>query len=432
MMGSRSTTAWMVGALLYAGVSQAQGTAPATPPKLPPGVSAALWKLSVPPGAEPTPEKVALGEKLFLDPRLSADNTVSCSTCHEPARGFVDGKALSTGIKGQQVTRNSPTVLNALFNASQFWDGRAGTLEDQAKLPILNPREMGMPTPEAVVAKVQAIPEYATAFKSVFGRDVNYGDLAAAIAAFERTQFSGNARFDAFIHGDAKALNASEKRGWALFNGKARCNSCHAANIVSPLFSDQKFHNIGIAAHKQDFIQLARKAVDVVRLGDEKQIDELALQTEFSELGRFLVTKKENDIGTFKTPTLRNVGITGPYMHDGSLTTLWDVIDHYNKGGIPNPYLDGGMQRLGLTEPEIDDLVAFLFTLSDARYEKFNGQELARQQKRKGTRPERDTAVALGKKGNLGDIAPNPDLTVKNPAAVGVYGAETSAPGAAK
>ncbi|SEU34365.1 cytochrome-c peroxidase [Stigmatella erecta] len=432
MMGSRSTTAWMVGALLCAGTVHAQGTAQATPPKLPPGVSPALWKLSVPPGAEPTPEKVALGEKLFLDPRLSADNTVSCSTCHEPAMGFVDGKALSTGIKGQQVTRNSPTVLNAMFNASQFWDGRAGTLEDQAKLPILNPREMGMPSPEAVVAKVQAIPEYATAFKTVFGREVNYDDLASAIAAFERTQFSGSARFDAFIHGDAKALNASEKRGWALFNGKARCNSCHAANIVSPLFSDQKFHNIGIAAHKQDFVQLARKAVDVVRLGDEKQIDELALQTEFSELGRFLVTKKENDIGTFKTPTLRNVGITGPYMHDGSLTTLWDVMDHYNKGGVANPYLDGGMQRLGLTEPEIDDLVAFLFTLTDTRYTKFNGQELARQQKRKSTRPERDTAVALGKKGNLGDLAPNPDLAVKNPAAVGVYGAETSVPGAAK
>lgn len=431
-MGSRATTAWMVGVLLYAGAVQAQGSAPATPPKLPPGVSAALWKLSVPPGAEPTPEKVSLGEKLFLDPRLSADNTVSCSTCHEPAQGFVDGKALSTGIKGQQVTRNSPTVLNALFNASQFWDGRAGTLEDQAKLPILNPREMGMPSPEAVVAKVQAIPEYATAFKAVFGRDVNYDDLAAAIAAFERTQFSGNARFDAFITGDSKALNASEKRGWALFNGKARCNSCHAANIVSPLFSDQKFHNIGIAAHKQDFVQLARKAVGVVRLGDEKQIDELALQTEFSELGRFLVTKQENDIGTFKTPTLRNVGITGPYMHDGSLTTLWDVMDHYNKGGVPNPYLDGGMQRLGLTEPEIDDLVAFLFSLTDARYAKLNGQELARQQKRKGTRPERDTAVALGKKGNLGDLAPNPDLAVKNPAAVGVYGAETLVPGAAK
>ncbi|MDY7227827.1 cytochrome-c peroxidase [Hyalangium rubrum] len=433
-MRLRSPVAWTVAVLVYAGAGYAAEPprAAAPPPKLPLGVSPTLWKLSVPAGAEPTPEKVALGEKLFNEKRLSADDTVSCATCHEPTKGFVDGKALSTGIKNQQVTRNSPTVLNAMFNATQFWDGRAGTLEDQAKLPILNPREMGMPSPEAVVTKVRAIPEYSAEFKKVFGREVNYDDLAAAIAAFERTQFSGSARFDKFIHGDDKALNASEKRGWALFNGKARCNSCHAANIVSPLFSDQKFHNIGIAAHKQDFVQLAREALTVVRTGDEKQIDELALETKFSELGRFLVTKKENDVGAFKTPTLRNVGITGPYMHDGSLVTLWDVMDHYNKGGVPNPYLDGGMQRLGLTEPEIDDVVAFLFALTDERYEKFNRQELARQTARKGKRPERDTEVALGKKGNLGDLAPNPDLAVKNPAELGAYGSETSIKSTAK
>jgi cytochrome c peroxidase len=313
-----------------------------------------------------------------------------------------------------------------MFNASQFWDGRAGTLEDQAMLPILNPREMGMPNAEAVVAKVKAIPEYAAEFRKVFNRDVNYDDLAAAIGAFERTLYSGNARFDRFIHGDTQAFTDSERRGWALFNGKGRCNSCHAGNVVNPLFSDQKFHNIGIAAHKQDFVKLAREALKVVRTGDEKQIDELALETNFSELGRFLVTKQENDVGAFKTPTLRNIGITGPYMHDGSLTTLWDVMDHYNKGGVPNPYLDGGMQRLGLTEPEIDDLVAFLFTLTDTRFEKLNTKSLAAQRGRKNQRPERDTAVAMGKKGNLGDLAPNPDLNVKNPADIGVYGTELS------
>jgi cytochrome c peroxidase len=433
-MGLRSPVAWTLAVLVFAGAAHAAEppSASAPPPKLPLGVSPSLWKLSVPAGLEPTPEKVALGEKLFNDKRLSADDSVSCATCHDPAKGFVDGKPLSTGIKGQQVTRNSPTVLNALFHATQFWDGRAGTLEDQAKLPILNPREMGMPSPEAVVAKVRAIPEYSAEFKKVYGRDVTYDDMANAIASFERMQFSGNARFDKFIHGDAKALTASEKRGWALFNGKARCNACHAANIVSPLFSDQKFHNIGIAAHKQDFVQLAREGVKLVRTGDEKQIDELALETKFSELGRFLVTKQENDIGAFKTPTLRNVGITGPYMHDGSLASLWDVMDHYNKGGVPNPFLDGGMQRLGLTEPEIDDVVAFLFALTDERYEKFNGQELARQTKLKGKRPERDTAVAMGKKGNLGDLAPNPDLEAKNPADLGAYGSETSIKSATK
>lgn len=394
----------------------------ASPPKLPIGVSAALYDISVPPDRKPTPERVALGEKLFNDKRLSADDSVSCATCHDPKRAFTDGRATSVGIKNQVGQRNSPTVLNALFAATQFWDGRAGTLEEQAMLPILNPIEMGMPSSEAVVAKVKGIPEYRTEFQKVFGREPNYDDLAAAIAAFERMQFSGNARFDRFLAGNAKAINASEKRGWALFNGKARCNTCHAGNAVSPLFSDQKFHNIGIAAHKQDFSKLAAEALKIVRTGDEKQIDELALETKFSELGRFLVTKNENDIGGFKTPTLRNVGVTGPYMHDGSLTTLWDVIDHYNKGGIANPFLDGGMQRLGLTEPEIDDLVAFMFALTADDFSTLEKQELTRQRARKNNRPERDTAAALGKKGNLGDLAPNPNLDIKNPAELGLYG----------
>ncbi|MCY1074386.1 cytochrome-c peroxidase [Archangium lansingense] len=420
---------WMIAALLFAGAASAEEPPKgAPPPKLPPGVSAILYKVSVPPGSEPTPEKVALGEKLFLDKRLSLDNSVSCSTCHDPEKGFVDGKTVSEGVEKRKGMRNSPTVLNAMFNATQFWDGRSATLEEQAKLPILNPVEMAMPSPEAVVARLRGIPEYATEFQRVFGREVNYDDLASAIAAFERTQFSGNAPFDRFLlQGDGKALDASAKRGWALFNGKARCNQCHAANATSPLFSDQKFHNIGIAAHKQDFVKLAQQGLRVVRTGDEKQIDELAIQTEFSELGRFLVTKHENDVGSFKTPTLRNTGITGPYMHDGSLVTLWDVMDHYNKGGIANPFLDGGMQRLGLTEQEIDDVVAFLFTLTDERFAKLNAKEQARQRARKNVRPERDTALAMGKKGNLGDIGFSPNVQVKNPAEVGAYGGETEA-----
>ncbi|HXW72521.1 MAG TPA: cytochrome c peroxidase [Methylocella sp.] len=400
--------------------------APETPtplkPALPIGISAQIYALAVTPGHEPTAQLVALGEKLFNDKRLSADDSLACATCHDPAKGFTDHRGnspTSAGIRDQHGARNAPTVLNAMFQTSQFWDGRAPTLEEQAKLPVLNPVEMGQKSPEDVVTKVVRIPEYAESFKGLFGHDVTYDDIASAIAAFERTQYSANSPFDRFFAGDTAAIGDSAKRGWALFQGKARCTSCHAFNSVSPLFSDQKFHNIGIAAHKQDFPQLARKALAIVRTGDLKQIDELALQTSYSELGRFLVTKNPADVGAFKSETLRNIGVTAPYMHDGSLATLWDVMDHYNKGGVPNPFLDGGMQRLALSESEIDDLVAFLFTLTDDRFADFNKAELERQTALKGNRPQRETDVAEGKKGDLGDIGTNPDL--RNPASMGTF-----------
>ncbi|MGC2223609.1 MAG: cytochrome c peroxidase [Methylocella sp.] len=390
-------------------------------PALPFGISPQLYALAVPPGHEPTAQLATLGEKLFKDKRLSVDDSVACETCHDPTKGFTDhrGGATSAGVQDRHGQRNAPTVLNAMFQASQFWDGRAPALEDQAKLPILNPVEMGQKSPSDVVAKVAKIQEYSDAFKSILGHDVNYDDIAAAIAAFERTQYSANSPFDRFLAGDPQAVSEAAQRGWALFQGKGRCSSCHAFNAVSPLFSDQKFHNIGIAAHKQDFAGLASKALAILRTGDTKQIDELALQTNYSELGRFLVTKNPADIGAFKSETLRNIGITGPYMHDGSLATLWDVMDHYNKGGVPNPFLDGGMQRLALTEAEIDDLVAFLFTLTDDRFADFNKAELGRQTSLKTNRPQRETDIAEGKKGDLGDIGTNPDL--RNPASIGAY-----------
>jgi len=391
-------------------------------PALPLGISPQLYALSVAPDREPTAPLAALGEKLFNDKRLSADDSIACATCHDPAKGFSDHRgnsATSAGVQDQHGQRNAPTVLNAMFQASQFWDGRAPKLEDQAKLPILNPVEMGQKTPEDVVAKVAKIPEYADAFKSLFQRDPTYDDIAAAIAAFERTQYSGNAPFDHFIAGDKQAISDQAQRGFALFQGKGRCTACHAANGVASLFSDQKFHNIGIAAHKQNFAELARKAFAILKTGDMKQIDELALQTSYSELGRFLVTKNSADIGAFKSETLRNIGITAPYMHDGSLATLWDVMDHYNKGGVPNPFLDGGMQRLALSEAEIDDLVAFLFTLTDDRFADFNKAELDRQTALKINRPQRETEIAEGRKGDLGDIGTNPDL--RNPASIGAY-----------
>ncbi len=389
--------------------------------KLPLGITPELYGISVPAAKVPTLEKAALGKKLFNDTRLSADNTVSCATCHDPAKGFADGKTTSIGIKGQKTTRNSPTVLNALFNPVQFWDGRAVSLEAQAKLPITNAIEMGMKNGDQVVAKLKAIPEYVAEFKSVFGRELTFDDLASAIAAFERTLISGNSPFDRFIGGDAKAMDDAANRGWSLFNGKGRCNTCHAGNAVTPLFTDQKFHNIGVAARKQNFLDLAKDALRVVRSGDKQQIDELAIQSQYSELGRFLVTKYENHIGGFKTPSLRNTVLTAPYMHDGSLATLWDVMDHYNKGGEPNPYLDGGMQRLALTESEIDELVAFMAALTDDRFANTAKAQLAKQRAKKNVRPQRDVAAAFGKKGNLGDAAPNPDLSQKNPADIGVF-----------
>ena len=417
MLRARTRTA--LGAAATLAFASAGTTAP-LPKTLPRGVSPVLYEIAVPPGAEPTPEKVALGDKLFNEKRVSVNDRVACATCHDPAKGFVDHKPLAEGVAApeQRTQRNSPTVLNAMFNATQFWDGRAPTLEEQAKLPILNPIEMGQKSPDDVMNKLRAIPEYRNAFQQVFGHDATYDDLAAAIAAFERTQYAGDSPFDRFVAGDDKAIDPSAKRGWGLFNGKGRCSDCHAFSTVNPLFSDQRFHNIGIAAHKTDFIDLARKATAIVRGGDLKQIDELAIQTNLSELGRFLVTKNSNDIGAFKTPGLRNIAVTAPYMHDGSLATLWDVMDHYNKGGVPNPNLDGGMQRLGLTEPEIDDMVSFLASLTSATLAPFGKQEMARQQARKNVRPERDTAAAMGKKGDLGDLAPDPDPA--KPAAFGV------------
>jgi cytochrome c peroxidase len=395
-------------------------TAADKPPALPPGVSPQLYAIAVP--TPPTQAQIQLGETLFNDKRISSDGTVACATCHDPAKGFTDHRAdnaTSAGVGGQHGQRNSPTVLNAMFHASEFWDGRAATLEEQSKLPILNPVEMGQKSGADVVVKLKTIPEYVQAFKTVFGRDITYDDLGVAIAAFERTQYSGNAPFDRFLAGNAAAIDDSAKRGWALFNGKARCTGCHTFNATSPIFSDQKFHNIGVAARKQNFPELAHKALAVVQTGDTKQIDELAIKSDFSELGRFLVTKNQSDIGAFKTETLRNIGITGPYMHDGSMATLWDVVDHYNKGGILNPYLDGGMQRLGLTEPEIDDLVAFLFTLTDDRFADFNKAEMARQAAGKSTRPQRDLDIVQGGKMGFGDPGATPDL--RNPATIGAY-----------
>jgi cytochrome c peroxidase len=326
-----------------------------------------------------TDAKVRLGDMIFDEKRVSADGSVACNTCHSPRNGFTTHTAASRGVGDQIGKRNAPSILNAMFYKSMFWDGRAATLEEQATLPILNPVEMGQKDPKDVVAKLAAIPEFVEAFQKVFGRPPNWEDLGKALAAFERTRLSTEAPFDRFLHGDEKALNASQRRGWALFTGKARCGSCHTYDPALPLFGDNRFHNTGVAAGKQDFNLLAKSATASAAVGNKEEIDKLALETDYSGLGRFLVTQKREDIGGFKTPFLRDVLLTGPYMHDGSLETLWDVIEFFNKGGERNPYLDSEMKPLGLTADEVDDLANFLGALTSDRFAELRTAELDRQ-----------------------------------------------------
>ncbi len=367
------------------------------------GLPVEATRAAIPPDNPQTPEKISLGQKLFFDPRLSVDGTVSCSTCHDPAFAFTERKPTSVGIKGRVGQRNAPTVLNALYNKVQFWDGRVKTLEEQAALPIVNSVEMGRPNLDAAVAQIAAVGECRQAFHAVFGRSPNGPDLLRAIASYERTQLSFDSPFDHFIAGDKNAIDDSAKRGWELFNTQARCNKCHALTDTQrdvTVFTDNDFHNIGIGIIRHNVVALAHQAEQLIKSGDTVAIDRAAIQTDMSALGRFLITKKEKDIASFKTPDIRNVLVTGPYFHDGSQETLWDVIDHYNKGdGLQNPYLDEDIQPLALTESEIDDLVAFMASLTSAIYKEQGATELARQRVLSRTnRPQRDTARAFGPK----------------------------------
>lgn len=282
-----------------------------------------------------TVDKVALGYLLYFDKRLSNDDTVSCATCHNPATGWTDRSPVSTGIKGQQGTRSAPTVVNAAYMFSQFWDGRAASLEEQALGPIINPVEMGQPDHSFMVNKLEKIHGYEPQFQKVFGEGVTKENVSKAIAAFERTILAANSRYDRYSQGDKSALNASEVRGMDLFFGKANCSRCHAG----PNFSDSQFHNlgVGIAAPKPD-------------------------------LGRYEQTKVERDKGAFKTPTVRDITKTAPYMHDGSEKTLKEVVEFYDRGGNKNPQLDPLIVPLNLTAQEQADLIAYMKALDSDPY----------------------------------------------------------------
>ena len=351
----RARGLWL--ALLVAATAASVAQTGEAPLKLPLGLPVDLWMRLVPPVNPVTAEKIELGRRLYYDKRLSADGTIACATCHDPEKGFADGRKVAEGIGGKPGTRNSPTVLNAVFNELQFWDGRAASLEEQAKGPLVNPIEMGMKDHDAVVAVVQRDATYATDFSKVFGRAANIDDIVAAIATFERTVVSGDSAFDRFSAGDPTALSPSAKRGFDLWNGKARCGTCHSIGPLNPNFTDNKFHNIGVAKGL-NLRALSSKAAPPGTTSTSLS------DAEVSELGRFVVDRRSTSIGAFRTPGLRDVALTAPYMHDGSKGTLMEVVAFYQTGGELNPYLDAEMKPVELTGRDMSDLVAFMESLT--------------------------------------------------------------------
>ena len=279
-----------------------------------------------------TKEKIELGRAIFFDKRMSKDNTIACASCHMAKKGFADGMPVSTGIKGQKGGRSAPVSFNRVYSKAQFWDGRAATLEDQSIGPFANPIEHGFANHDEMVAKMKKMPGYRKLFQEVFGGEITIQDVGRAVASFQRTVLSGNSAVDKYdIGGDQNALSDSAKRGLELFRGKARCTRCHSGFN----FTDEKFHNLGIG-------------------WDDNKVD----------LGRYMETKNQEDIGAFKTPTLREIARTAPYMHDGRFKTLEEVVKFYNQGGVKNPHQDNTIIPLEMTDDEQQDLVAMLKSLN--------------------------------------------------------------------
>lgn len=349
-MTAAGTQTWMrrlgwgtgLTALLMGGLLTAQEGDPAQPAKPPLG----LPEIKYPASNPPTPEKIALGKQLYFDNRLSVDNTVSCATCHDPAKGWSNGEAVATGVGSLKGGRSAPTIINSAYVRLHFWDGRAKDLEEQALGPIQNPIEMNMKM-DLALERLNKISGYKTQFQKVFGTDVTEEGISKAIAAYERTILSGDAPYDRFKAGQKEALSESAQRGMKLFFGKASCSACH----VGANFTDNSFHNVGVGMDKEKY-----------------------------DKGRVEFSKLSGDTGSFKTPTLREIARTAPYMHDGSLKTLEDVVEHYNKGGIANDWLDEEIFALKLTDEEKKDLVTFMKEgLSSESYPEHKAPELPKE-----------------------------------------------------
>lgn len=294
----------------------------------------------IPPDNPPTADTIALGRRLFYDTQLSADGSIACASCHNPGRGFTDGQPVAKGIRGQMGSRSAPSLLNAAYYPVEFWDGRAASLEDQAGGPMANPIEMGQPH-EVSVRKLEADPSYGQLFEKAFGPgSITMEKIAKSLASFERTLLSGDSPFDRYQYGhDSAAMSAGAIRGLAAFRDPARgnCTACHLIGKDYALLTDGKFHNVGVGVDPAG---------------------------ELTDLGRYAQTKVEADRAAFKTPTLRNVALTAPYMHDGSEKTLKEVVDYYAGGANSNPQLDTAIQAIKLSAQDRADLVAFLESLT--------------------------------------------------------------------
>lgn len=338
-----------------------------------------LPELSIPKDNPQTDAKILLGEVLYHDTRFSADKKVSCATCHEREKAFTDHLSVSKGFQDRNGTRNSPTVINAAYFTTQFWDGRSLTLEDQAKQPPINPVEGGLHSHKEMEEIVQKDEYYKDAFKEVFGikpGKISIDHIVKAIASFERTIISGDSAFDRYFYGgEEDALNAQEKRGFEVFLNEGRCVSCHTVSGSYALFTDNRFHNIGVGLNRLggEEERVARTFLKSQKEGEDIDVEVLS-NKESSELGRFAVTKDITDMSAFKTSSLRNIEKTFPYMHDGSLPTLEIVIVFYNEGGRLTPlnpeskFLDGGIRPLNLSNEQQEDLVAFLKTLTSPQF----------------------------------------------------------------
>jgi cytochrome c peroxidase len=289
------------------------------------------------------PAEVALGRALFNDPLLSSDGTMACVTCHVPEQGFtVNGSETAVGRGGKPLRRNAPSLLNVGLYSSWFLDGRAASLEQQVWGPLLSEEEMSNPDPEALAGRLRATPRYRKAFNEVFGADPSPGSIARALAAFERDLAPGESRFDKWFFGKrADALTAQEQAGFTVFQWSG-CDACHRIGARDRGFTNNQFHNIGLgferARHPGASIQ--------------------------SDAGRMEITRSPEHRWQFRTPSLRNVALTAPYMHDGSLATLRDVVDWYDRGGSEDPARHPFVHHLGLSETQKLQLIAFLRSLT--------------------------------------------------------------------